>query len=51
MPPYGLRAWDKRQLELTVYDVLLEAASIEEARQVAESADITSWAPTANCRR
>jgi chromosome partitioning protein len=29
---------DKRQLELTVYDVLLEAASIEEARQVAESA-------------
>ena len=27
---------DKRQLELTVYDVLLEAASIEEARQAAD---------------
>jgi chromosome partitioning protein len=44
---------DKRQLELTVYDVLLESASVAEARVAADKlveggAATTCWAPTAN---
>ena len=40
---------DKRKLELTVYDVLLESASIGEARACCRrSAATTCWAPTAN---
>ena len=39
---------DKRKLELTVYDVLLESASIKEAAVVRKSAATGCWAPTAN---
>lgn len=39
---------DKRQLELSVYDVLLESASIQEAAIFSENVAITWWAPTAN---
>jgi chromosome partitioning protein len=40
---------DKRKLELTVYDVLLESASIKEAAALSrKSAATTCWAPTAN---
>ena len=38
---------DKRSLELTIYDVLLESASIAEARQRNQrSASARSWAPS-----
>ena len=39
---------DKRRLALSVYDVLLESASIAEARVHAKNAATTCWAPTAS---
>jgi len=39
---------DKRQLETTVYDVLLESASVAEARLTSEKCGYDVLAPTAN---
>lgn len=39
---------DKRQLELSVYDVLLESASIKEAAIFLKNVRTMSWVPTAN---
>ena len=39
---------DKRKLELSVYDVLLESATVPKRRSRLRRAGTTCWAPTAN---